>query len=107
MARSGSGPSLDGIGDEPMWVAVGFDLGHRFPDVVSHSACAIDEWENSVDGSPSFGALERVRAFPREKPLVDLDAKPGFVVVGSYPRELGDLLPCECAGRAVGAPELD
>ena len=63
-ARSGSGPSPGGIGDEPMRVAVGFDLGHRFPDVVSRSACAVDQGKDSVDGSPGIVTLERVRAFP-------------------------------------------
>ena len=63
-SRSGSGPSLGGIGDEPMRVAVGFDLGHRFPDVASRSAGAIDQGKEGVDGSSGIVALERVWAFP-------------------------------------------
>ncbi len=63
-ARSGGGPSLGGIGDEPMRVAVGFDPGHRFPDVASRGAGAIDQGKESVDGPPGIVALERVRAFP-------------------------------------------
>ena len=64
LARSGSGPSLGGIGDEPMRVAVAFDLGHRFPDVVSRSPCPVDQGKDSVDGSHGIVALERVQAFP-------------------------------------------
>ena len=44
--------------------------------------------------------------FRESGPFVDLDAKAGFVVVGSYPGESGGVIPCEREARAVGTPEL-